>query len=107
MRARAAKTFCRTSDIDGRKLEPSGFRFDPLRAPGTPTALRATRSAEGAGRKPRRSTSKEATIRDKAERGIKAYLERQGFEIIEEGWAHGSDRIYLRTWEVAVSQVPK
>ena len=49
----------------------------------------------------------EATIRDKAERGIKAYLERQGFEIIEEGWAHGSDRIYLRTWEVAVSQVPK
>ena len=35
----------------------------------------------------------EATIRDKAERGIKTYLERQGFEIMEEGWAHGSDRI--------------
>jgi len=35
----------------------------------------------------------EATIRDKAERGIKTYLERQGFEIMEEGWAHGSDLI--------------
>ena len=35
----------------------------------------------------------EATIRDKAERGIKTYLERQGFEIMEEDWAHGSDRI--------------
>jgi|GEM_PF-4706695 len=27
------------------------------------------------------------------QRGIKAYLERQGFEITEEGWVHGSGHI--------------
>lgn len=27
----------------------------------------------------------------RAVRGIRAYLERRGFEILEEGWAHGGD----------------
>lgn len=33
------------------------------------------------------------TINDKATRGIITYLTRRGFDIIEEGWAHGKDSI--------------
>ncbi|EHF02608.1 hypothetical protein HMPREF1008_00253 [Olsenella sp. oral taxon 809 str. F0356] len=35
----------------------------------------------------------EATIQAKVMSGIKTYLERRGFEILEEGWAHGSDSV--------------
>lgn len=35
----------------------------------------------------------EATIQSKAQRAIRAFLVRHGFEIIEEGWAHGKDSI--------------
>lgn len=35
----------------------------------------------------------EATITEKAMRGIRTYLERRGFDVIEDGWAHGSDKI--------------
>lgn len=35
------------------------------------------------------------TINDKAMRGISTYLTRRGFDIIEEGWAHGKDSIDL------------
>ena len=35
----------------------------------------------------------EASIHGKALRGIRAYLERQEFEIIEEGWAHGRNHV--------------
>lgn len=31
------------------------------------------------------------TIDTRAMRGIRVYLERRGFEILEEGWAHGGD----------------
>jgi putative endonuclease len=33
------------------------------------------------------------TINDKAMHGISTYLTRSGFDIIEEGWAHGKDSI--------------
>ena len=32
-------------------------------------------------------------INTKAMKGIKSYLERRGFDILEEDWAHGSDTI--------------
>jgi putative endonuclease len=32
-------------------------------------------------------------IETKAMKGIKTYLERKGFEIVEEGWAHGNDTV--------------
>lgn len=35
----------------------------------------------------------EATIKDKAMRGIGTFLERRGMEILETGWAHGKDKI--------------
>lgn len=35
----------------------------------------------------------EATINEKAMQAIGAYLERKGFEILENGWAHGTDRV--------------
>lgn len=35
----------------------------------------------------------EASINSKALRGIKAFLTRRNFDIIEEGWAHGKDTI--------------
>ena len=34
-------------------------------------------------------------IDTKAMKGIKSYLERRGFEILEENWAHGGDIIDL------------
>lgn len=35
----------------------------------------------------------EATINEKAMKAIGSYLERRGFEILESGWAHGTDGI--------------
>lgn len=35
----------------------------------------------------------EATINEKAMKAIGTYLERRGFEILESGWAHGTDGI--------------
>ena len=35
----------------------------------------------------------EATINEKAMKAIGAYLERRGFEILENGWAHGTDSV--------------
>lgn len=35
----------------------------------------------------------EATLKDKALRGIEMFLTRRGMEIIEKGWAHGKDKI--------------
>ncbi len=35
----------------------------------------------------------EATLNDKAMRGISNFINRRGMEIIEEGWAHGKDKI--------------
>lgn len=35
----------------------------------------------------------EATINEKAMRGIGTFLARRGMEIVEESWAHGKDRI--------------
>lgn len=35
----------------------------------------------------------EATINEKAMKAIGAYLERRGFEILESGWAHGTDGV--------------
>ena len=35
----------------------------------------------------------EAITHEKALRGIRVYLERQEFEIIEKGWAHGRDHV--------------
>ena len=32
-------------------------------------------------------------IETKALRGIRTFLERKGFEILEEGWAHGADAV--------------
>jgi len=34
----------------------------------------------------------EASTHDKALRGIRPYLERRGYDILEEGWTHGNDR---------------
>jgi putative endonuclease len=34
----------------------------------------------------------EATIYEKATKAIEAFLDRKGYDIIERGWAHGSDR---------------
>ena len=34
----------------------------------------------------------EATIYEKATRAIETFLDRKGYDIIERGWAHGSDR---------------
>jgi putative endonuclease len=33
----------------------------------------------------------EAIISEKAHKAIRTYLERKGFDILEEGWAHGSE----------------
>jgi putative endonuclease len=35
----------------------------------------------------------EAIINEKAMKAIGAYLERRGFEILESGWAHGTDSV--------------
>lgn len=35
----------------------------------------------------------EATTTNKALHGIRTYLERREFEIVEKGWAHGRDRV--------------
>lgn len=35
----------------------------------------------------------EATINEKAMKAIGTYLERRGFEILENGWAHGTDGV--------------
>ncbi|MGI6127973.1 MAG: YraN family protein [Planifilum sp.] len=35
----------------------------------------------------------EATINEKAMKAIGSYLERRGFEILENGWAHGTDSV--------------
>lgn len=35
----------------------------------------------------------EATLKDKALRGIEMFLTRRGMDILEEGWAHGKDKI--------------
>jgi putative endonuclease len=35
----------------------------------------------------------EATINEKAMKAIVTYLERRGFEILESGWAHGTDGV--------------
>ena len=35
----------------------------------------------------------EASITEKAMRGIERFLERRGMEIIEHGWAHGKDKV--------------
>lgn len=35
----------------------------------------------------------EATINEKAMRAIGTYLERRGSEILESGWAHGTDGV--------------
>jgi putative endonuclease len=35
----------------------------------------------------------EATINERAMQAIGAYLERKGLEILENGWAHGADRV--------------
>lgn len=35
----------------------------------------------------------EATINEKAMKAIGTYLERRGFEILESGWAHGTDGV--------------
>jgi putative endonuclease len=35
----------------------------------------------------------EATINERAIQAIGAYLERRGFEILESGWAHGTDGV--------------
>lgn len=37
----------------------------------------------------------EATIMDGARKATRAYLERRDFEVLEEGWAHGSERVDL------------
>ena len=34
----------------------------------------------------------EATIYEKATKAIETFLDRKGYDIIERGWAHGSDR---------------
>lgn len=39
------------------------------------------------------------TIEIKAMRGIKTFLERKGFEILEEGWTHGSDTVDFIAWD--------
>lgn len=38
----------------------------------------------------------EATINEKAMKAIGTYLERRGFEILESGWAHGTDGVTRR-----------
>lgn len=69
-----------------RKLEPSGFCFPPC-THANPAGMRATRRATGAGAK----EDIMEVIDTKAKKGIRVYLERRGFEILEEDWAHGGD----------------
>ncbi|MDD7204199.1 MAG: YraN family protein [Coriobacteriaceae bacterium] len=35
----------------------------------------------------------EATIKDKANKAATTFLERKGYDILEEGWAHGTDAV--------------
>ncbi|RRF98787.1 MAG: endonuclease [Coriobacteriaceae bacterium] len=39
------------------------------------------------------------TIEIKAVRGIRTFLERKSFEILEEGWTHGSDTVDFIAWD--------
>lgn len=67
-----------------RKLEPSEFCFPPLH-PREPRrhASHKARHQGGPGAK--------EDIDTKAKKGIRVYLERRGFEILEEDWARGGD----------------
>ena len=71
-----------------RKLRPSGFCFTPLH-PREPRQHASHKARHRGG-----SGAKEDVIEatdTRAMRGIRVYLERRGFEILEEGWARGGD----------------
>ena len=56
-------------------------------------AIRTTRRAKGAGPDTRRQTAMGKSIDERSHKAIRAYLEHRGIEVLEEGWAHGSDSI--------------
>ena len=56
-------------------------------------AIRTTRRAKGAGPNTRRQTAMGKSIDEKSHEAIRAYLRHRGIEVLEEGWAHGSDSI--------------
>jgi hypothetical protein len=56
-------------------------------------AIRPARRAKGAGPDTRRQTAMGKSIDKRSHEAIHAYLEHRGIEVLEEGWAHGSDGI--------------
>lgn len=79
----------------GHPSENSGayaFRFYPLRYRFPAGAIRTTRRAKGVGPNTRRQMAMGKSIDARSHEAIRAYLNR-GIEVLEEGWAHGSDSI--------------
>jgi putative endonuclease len=64
-----------------------------LPASANPGGPRATRHANGAGHNDKEVIIMEATIKDKANKAATTFLERKGYDILEEGWAHGTDAV--------------
>ena len=56
-------------------------------------AIRTTGRAKGAGPNTRRQTAMGKSIDERSHEAIRAYLRHRGIEVLEEGWAHGSDGI--------------
>ena len=77
-----------------QKLRRCSFcKFSLARAQ-DPDGFRATRFAQrGRAENLQEVIIMEATINEKAMRGIERFLERRGMEILETGWAHGNDKI--------------
>lgn len=81
---------CGSHDGEAKTRALAGFAF-PLRAPGTPPPREPQGSPQGrAGRLG--GHIMEATIYEMATKAIETFLDRRGYDIIERGWAHGSDR---------------
>ena len=93
MRARAAKTFPRGTGHPSENSGASAFRFCPLHYRFPAGAIRPARRAKGAGPDTRRQTAMGKRIDERSHEAIRAYLRHRGIEVLEEGWAHGSDSI--------------
>lgn len=58
-----------------------------------PCAAAATRQAKGASRDDKKVIIMEAIIKYNANKAVTTFLERKGYDILEEGWVHGTDAV--------------
>lgn len=72
---------------------PSGLPSYPLHVPDEPRWLDSHKVVQRGRTRQRRSSSWKQQFRAKLKGAISTFLIRHGFEIIEEGWAHGKDSI--------------